>query len=131
MARRNRKKKRRVGVTVLPAPFAAAVPLLAVLALGYVWMNCRQESLGREIKALEDANGELRTKYEDAESRWASMTAPCSLEAHLARLHIDMDWPRTEQLVQLTHADVYRQEPPSGLDIGSAYALIGRSRRNE
>jgi len=116
---------------IFPAPFAGAVTLISVLALGYVWLSCVQESLGREIKALEVAKKELCTKCEHAQSVWAGMKAPCSLEAHLARHGMSMDWPSRRQIVRLRHADVSGQESHMTLDGSPAYAKLERTFMHE
>lgn len=127
MARRNRKKKRGIDGFIFPAPFAGAITLISILALGYVWLNCVQEVLGRDIKALEVENKELCRQHEHARSLWAGLKAPASLEAHLARHGIRMHWPGPSHEIALSHADVFGAGRDAGFDSTRAYARLERA----
>ena len=58
MIRRNRKK--RLHAFVLPAPFTVAVVAGSFLALSYIWLGCRCDSLGRDITMLEAEKIQLK-----------------------------------------------------------------------
>jgi hypothetical protein len=99
MIRKNRKK--RMHGFVLPAPFAGTVVTGALLALSYIWLGCRCDSLGRDIKALEIEKAQLKKELLNEESRWAKMKSPSNIEMMLAKNNIVMTWPRQDQIVRL------------------------------
>ena len=100
MARKNRKKTRADGF-VFPAPFAGVLVLISTLALAYVWLCGRCETLGEELQALERKSGELRESFVKEQYRWTKLKSPRNLERTLAALKIPMQWPRREQVVHL------------------------------
>ena len=104
MARRNRKKKK-LDAFIFPAPFAGEAILVSALALGYVWLGCRCESLGKEIRQLEGENKSLAKKYLNEEFRWMRAKSPKNLEKALKRYGIVMKWPRRNQVVVLMDAE--------------------------
>lgn len=99
MIRRNRKK--RMHGFVLPAPFAGVVVLGSLLALAYVWLGSRCDSLGRDIKTLELEKARLKRDLLSEESRWTQMKSPVNIEMILAKNNIVMTWPRKGQVVRL------------------------------
>ncbi len=100
MARRNR-KRRRMNSFVFPAPFAGLMILVSVLALGYVWLGCRCDSLGREIKNLEKEKDLLTRKYLTEEYQWTRLKSPRQIERALQIHHITMTWPRNDQIIRV------------------------------
>lgn len=100
MTRRNKKKKGKDGF-IFPVPFTGAVVVLSALALGYVWLGCRCESLGRELKALEIEKAVLSREYLNEQYNWARMKAPGNIEKALAKHNIIMTWPRGDQVIWL------------------------------
>ena len=109
MARRNkRRRKRKTDGFTFPVPFAGAVIVVSVLALVYVWLGCRCESLGREIKRMESRRMELGKRYLNEEYRWTRLKSPRSLEQALERLAIPMHWPDSSQVVTVGQPDVGR-----------------------
>ena len=111
MSRKNRKK--RVHGFVLPAPFAGVVVLGSLLALLYVWLGSRCDSLGRDIKALEAEKTDLKKELLNEESRWTQMKSPVSMEAALAKHHLVMTWPRRDQIVHLSASGQERDYLPT------------------
>ncbi len=104
MRRRNRKKT--VNATVLPVPLAGFVVLAASLALAYVWMVCRCQTLGNELKHLEGRRDGLLKEYQQELSKWTRLKAPQNLERALLRNGIGMTWPSSRQVVRLRASDV-------------------------
>ncbi|MFO7870412.1 MAG: hypothetical protein R6V03_03155 [Kiritimatiellia bacterium] len=102
MARRRNRKK--TDGFAFPARFTGLVICLSVVALAYVWLCCRCEAVGKEIKELERENGELRQRYTSEVSRWARMISPRNMELVLARNNLRMHWPRVNQIVWM-HED--------------------------
>ena len=101
------KNRKRVDGFVFPVPFAGALIVIATLALAYVWMGCRCEALGREIKGLENEKGILYKKYLTEEYRWTQMKSPGNLERVLERHRLAMVWPKPAQVVRLGSVDVF------------------------
>lgn len=99
MARKNKKKN--INGFIFPTPFAGVVGLISTLALAYVWLGCRCESLGREIKALERNRSVLVERYRKEECGWSRMKSPPNIEKALAQHNILMSWPRRDQVVRL------------------------------
>jgi len=110
MARKNRKKRTMDGF-MFPAPFAGVVVVIATLALAYVWLCGRCETLGREIKALELRNFALGKMYMKEEYKWTRLKAPENLERILAELNIPMTWPRRDQVVRLYDSEALAELP--------------------
>jgi hypothetical protein len=96
--KRNRKK---VNGFVFPAPFAGVVVLVSTFALGYVWLDCRSEALGEQLKAMELRRTVLEKMQCNEEYRWSMMKAPQNMERALAKHGIEMTWPREDQIVRL------------------------------
>jgi hypothetical protein len=118
MARRNRKRVR-ADHQFFPAPIAAALVIVCSLGVGYVCLLCQCESVGKDIKRLENENKLAMNLYANEQSRWSQAKAPQNLEAALRQYNIDMAWPQPGQVVQMR--DVYvPYEDPGPQD---AYAL--------
>ncbi len=125
MAKRNNRKKKADGF-IFPVPFAMVVIFASTLALAYVWLGCRCEAVGREIKALEIENEELRRNYVNENYKWTRMKSPQNLESKLRAMNIAMDWPRKDQVVILP----LRHPDPDRRIIGEdALVHISRDRR--
>lgn len=105
MSRQNRKKRSSRGFFI-PAPFAVMVLLASLSALGYIWMGCCEEAVGREIKAMEAERGELMRRLLNEESKWAELKSPGGMEQALARWGIEMNWPRHARIVYLEQRDI-------------------------
>jgi hypothetical protein len=86
---------------VFPVPFAGVLVLIATLAMIYVWLGCRCEVLGREIKTLEQEREVLHKKHLNEEYRWTRMKSLRSIENALAGFSIQMTWPANNQIVRL------------------------------
>lgn len=99
MARRNRKKT--TYGFILPARFAGAVIVTVALALAYIWIECRCEAVGRELKKLEGQVRELDIRLRNEEYRWTSLKSPRNIEHALARHNLVMAWPRRDQVVRI------------------------------
>lgn len=124
-----RKNKKKVNGFAFPVPFAGAVVAIAVLALGYVWLGCRCEAIGRDIKKLETERAALMKKHQNEELRWAQLKSPRNIERALSRHNIVMTWPRRDQVVRLYDADL--DQRPSARSGGRTYARLERSAMHE
>ena len=121
MTRRNRKNRKQVHGYNFPVPFAGAILVLSSLALVYVWLGCRCESLGKDIKELEVKKSILDKKYLNEEYRWIKMKSLGNIEKTLAKSGITMTWPRRDQVVRIYEERSYR----------NSMAQLDRMRRNE
>lgn len=121
MARRRKRNKKKVDGFVFPAPFAGFVVMVSAFALGYLWLGCRCEALGVEIKDLEVRQKVLEKKYLNEEFRWTRIKSPGNLERVLKDLNVCMTWPRRDQVVRLY--DTSRDQ--------NRYAKLDRVKMNE
>lgn len=99
---KKKKNRKRVDGFVFPVPFAGALIVIATLALAYVWMGCRCEALGREIKGLEREKAILDKRCLNEEYRWTQMKSPRNLERVLAKNDMKMVWPEASQVVRIS-----------------------------
>lgn len=130
MGRRNNRKKKGGGFA-FPASFAGLVLLIAVLGVGYVWLKCRCEALGRQLKELESDRRTLAEKRTNEKAKWARLKAPENLQRTLAGLGVEMSWPRGDQVVQLLpHEVVFPARRHDGSD-PATYARLERGARDE
>lgn len=96
-----RKNKKRNGGFLFPLPFALALILVSSFGIGYIWLGCRCESVGRRLKRLEDERSMLERQLRTEQYRWAQMKSPLNIERTLARLSIEMGWPTGTQIVHM------------------------------
>lgn len=116
---------------VFPVPFAGLAVLIASFALGYVWLGCRCEAMGKELKRLEVRKEELSKKCLTEEYNWTRTKSPQNLERALERCNIIMSWPRPDQVVRLSESDlVFRREVGAAEEF-QGYAKASGSVRNE
>ena len=108
MARRNRKKKK-VDAYIFPRSFAGLILLASVLALLYVWLGCRCEGLGKDLRTLEVRNEQLENQQRTEVLRWSRMKSPRNIEHRLAMSGIRMTYPRRDQVVRIYSDSRYRE----------------------
>ena len=101
MARRNR-KKRQIDASGVPFRTGGLVLVVVMAGLAYVWLGSQTEKLGTELKALETEQALLSKKYLNEEYRWSRIKSPRSVVFALGKRGINMDWPRSDQLVRLS-----------------------------
>ena len=130
MVRRNRKKKKSNGF-IFPVPFAGVVVLVSTLALGYVWLGCRCECLGRELKVLETEKTTLMKRYLNEKSRWTRMKSPGNMEKALIRHKIVMTWPRRDQVVRFYETGMVHPGFDEAAQDALKYARLERVVMNE
>jgi len=123
MARkRKRNRKKRVEGFVFPTRIGAVIVVLAMAALGYLWLYTQCDELGREIKKQEIEQTKLERKYLNEEYKWMRMKSPENIEATLARHGISMTWPRRDQVVWLVDARPEMQGNAAGRRRGARLA---------
>jgi hypothetical protein len=119
--RRNRKKA--VKAYALPVPLAGFVVLAGSLALAYVWMVCRCQTLGDELKQLETRRDVLLKEYQQELFKWTRLKAPQNLERALMQHNLSMSWPSSRQVVRLRMGDV---EDDGMIGAGQQMASVSR-----
>jgi len=100
MVRKNRKKQK-VNGFLMPAPVASVVVMLSVLALAYIWLGTRCESVGKAIKNLESKQIILKQELSNERGKWAEMKSPRNLARALAKYGIRMSLPKSSQMVAI------------------------------
>ncbi len=105
MRRRNRKRKKH-NTRLIRVPIAGIFIVGVTVMLGFVGLNQRCESLGRELKALEKEHDALQRQHRQELFKWTQLKAPHQLRAALEEHGILMDWPAGRQVVQLRQRDV-------------------------
>lgn len=130
MAKRKNKKKNIDGF-IFPVPFAMVVIAASTLALAYVWIGCRCQVVGKQLKALELQEEELSRALVNEEYRWARMKSPENLEKKMNEMGIKMTWPRPDQIVRL-HIDRNDAPEDSRMPSGAlVHVPISRAVLNE
>lgn len=130
MGRRNRKRSRMDGF-MLPTRFAGLMVALSVLALAYVWLGCRCEVLGRDIRGLEKEREILVRRCLNEEYKWTRMKSPRQIEKALQLHNIVMAWPRNDQVVRLHDVNVLRDRQAKSAEEALSYAGLEKVVMNE
>lgn len=128
MARRNRKKQK-VNGFLMPAPVASVVVMLSVLALAYIWLGTRCESVGKAIKVLESEQIILKQELSNQRGKWAEMKSPRNLALALAKHGIHMTLPKGKQIVEIRGK--FYEGWRDTFDDSPKYARLERSRMHE
>lgn len=116
---------------MLPVPFAIVAVLISMIALVYVWLGCRCDSLGKQLKTLEAQKAELEKRIQNEEYNWTRMKSPLSMEEALAKFHISMTWPGHEQIVRLSDKAIPSNEADDPGQYALRYAGVGRAGLHE
>jgi len=106
MARRNRRKTSE-GFT-FPVPIASLFVLGAIVALSYLWLDSRCETLEDELRALEEQKQAVRQRFSMEESKWAEMKTSPYIRKALRRHGLHMSWPDEAHVVRVYLADSER-----------------------
>ena len=101
-SRRNRKHFSREAA--LPTPFFLLLGSAIILALSYLWLNGRCETLGRRITQLENQKVDLVRKVKLERARWESAKSLEQIERLLQRYHMVMTWPDERNIVHVRRA---------------------------
>ncbi|MBA4389162.1 MAG: hypothetical protein C0404_14410 [Verrucomicrobia bacterium] len=111
-----RNRKRKLNTFMIPLPLAGVIVLLAAVALAYILLDCRCESLGSEIRAMEKESDALTRKCLNEEYKWQQMKTPRELERALQKFGISMTWPKETQIVRM--GDIHPKENRAPREIG-------------
>src|SRR5450830_507999 len=99
MARNRRHVESRTGSA--HASVATLIVALGAVGLGYVGIETKCDTLGREIKRFEVEHARLQEDLNRARSEWARLSATGSVETALKMHGLVMNWPAAEQVVRL------------------------------
>jgi hypothetical protein len=125
------RNKKRLDGFAFPAPFMSVVIVATVLALAWVWLDCRRESLGQSIRALEKQKADLEDEYAREESKWMRMKAPHNLERALRRCRVSMKHPRADQVIRITGLRSLSVRQLHEWDAPPRYARLEKAVMNE
>lgn len=131
MIRRINRKKKQMNGFMVPVPFAIVAVLVSLIALVYVWLGCRCDSLGKQLKALEAQKAELEKRIQNEEYNWTRMKSPASVEEALAKFGIAMTWPGHEQVVRLSDKPIPSNQPGGPGQYALRYVGVGKAALHE
>ena len=124
--RRKRNRKRKEQGVAFPAPLAAVLALAAVVALSYLWVCGRCETVGRSIKGLEAELKEVQKRLINEQYKWSNMKSPRNIETLLKRHGMEMIWPDEAHIVRLQLHE-HAAEPGVGRVGSNQYAADRRA----
>ena len=79
--------------------------LMAALGLVYLHLHSACESVGRDIKRLENEHAELRKRVVNEERNWVAARSIRNMETLMARYGIVMTWPAEQNIIRLRAAE--------------------------
>lgn len=85
----------------MPATVSLLLVMVFSIGLLYLWCCSRTEALGRQIKIEEQALEDLRRQVASEEVRWNGLIGPRNLREALKSHHLNMNWPRPEQVLHI------------------------------
>jgi hypothetical protein len=107
---------------VFPPRIAATATLIAVVLLGYVWLNNTTEAVGRKIKDVEKERLALVADIQTHTARWNELTSPPGLKKAMKDFGLSMDHAHGEQSVTVRNREVWLDRRPSSAEAGEAMA---------
>jgi len=102
MKTRQRIRNRKAYVKIpFPVVLANFLVFVAVFGLSYVWLCARCDTLGQDIKRLENVQRDTRRLLNNEQDRWSSQLSPASLDRALKRHKLAMHLPDEQQIVRV------------------------------
>lgn len=103
MARRkSRKQNTRMDTSyLLPPPALLVVILASVMAITYISVGARCETLGKEVARLEKEIDAKRKVLGNEQSKWQRLKSEANVKQALKAFSLDMSWPRQHQILHL------------------------------
>ena len=92
--------------------------LVAALAVVYLGLSNTCESIGRQIKKMENEQAELHKRVVNEERNWATARSTPNMERLMERHGIVMSWPAEQNIIRLRAAEP--DEPARYADRGGA-----------
>ena len=120
MARKNRKNGYEGNRMMIWGVSLSA--LVALLAMVYLSLYNTCETIGRQIKKLENEQAELHKRVVNEERNWATARSIRNMEQLMVRHGIAMSWPVEQNIIRLREAEP--SEP-------ARYAYHGDSTRRD
>jgi len=127
MARRksNNKNRKRHTEIPYPGPLLSVLIAVAVVALAYLQLCGRCETLGKDVNELEMRRSEISRRLNIEKSKWARNERIDGIKKGLARWGIEMELPPSERIVFVEREELLDQLVPNE-DRGQ-YAYVVRS----
>jgi hypothetical protein len=117
---------------IVPIRLAILIVLAPALCLGYLSLDSKCETMGKELKALDREIVDLNRKCLNEELRWMSMKSPGEIDKALRRWHLTMTWPDEQQIVRVSRSDMNDAlEPGRRMQRITQYVQVGRIRVND
>ena len=98
---RNKNRKRDEVPGVFPAALAMLLGGAIVVALSYLWLCGRCDSIGRRIKQFEQQKLAVERARVNEEFQWSNMTSPQNMEKLLKAHGLEMSWPAEKNVVRI------------------------------
>lgn len=114
MFRANRKRKT-VHAYVYGAKIVSLALIVIIVFVGWMFIYCKCQAVGQEIKALELQNVELLKKLKYEELKWAKAKSPENLQKALSRHGLIMGLPDVTQFVRVPRKDIFKDSLVSGV----------------
>jgi hypothetical protein len=121
----NRRKKKKLRVKgrqqhvhgVIPGTLLGVLVVLAVFALGYLYISGRNATLGERISELEKIRDNIKREIYNEEFKWSRMTSTENMERLIKQHGLDLIWPSGDAVVRLQRdpPPLLYAEGPSGL----------------
>lgn len=118
-SKRNKFKNSNKGL-IIPLPITFFLILGATLALVYICIGSRGQTLGNKISKLEKEQENLNRRYNYELAKWESMTSAPKIEEALAKHQLEMAWPKESQIVRLPHPDAWKAKTDGKGELASA-----------
>ncbi len=101
MARKTKNCKKKQKEDVFPAPLAAALALVTVLALSYLWLCGQCEAAEQRIKKLERSLSAVHKLRLNEDYKWHNLRSQENIERALDLHGLQMSWPEKQRAIQI------------------------------
>ncbi len=98
---RKKNRKREVEVPRTVGSIASTLVLAGVIAMAYLYLGNRCNTLGNEMASLEKEYSKLEQTLRVEESRWGRMKSVPGVKAALQHFNLNMDYPEPSRIVHL------------------------------
>ncbi len=123
-------RKRQAEGALVPRLLALVLSVGALLALSYLWLCGRCETLARDIKTIEVRYDEVHRRRLNEEYKWSNLCTLRRVQAALGRFHLEMGWPRQDRVVHLSRP-LQMHDPEPEVPRGLQYARRETGERHD